>query len=659
MLLKSRKNQSEVHVKNPEDGKETTGKARNAGSQTGDRTLGMNQRICRRDFLNSTLLASGSVLLKSLTPLELLAAQGQPPPSWGGYTGEGDYAGANGNTEDVMLAAHAVRDGVFDSSPGAIVDTGEVYDMVVVGGGISGLASALFFKDQAQPKQTCLVLENHPIFGGQARRNEFLVDGHRLIAPQGSNWFWMPSAVQAFYLRVGVNPSEFKYQEWGGPPPAIPLSRTGYDFARNLPSPPNFGFYFGEKFGQKPGKWIVDPWHNLDKLPLSAEMRSDFAKYLEATIQHHKAPTHDSQAELRRLDTVTAEDVLMQRHGISREFIRLYVAPHMAAAIGAGPDAVTGVRYKIYGSGNELTRHSFPGGNTGFTRHIVKTIMPEAIPGPATLEAVCKNRVNFGVLDRPGNQVRIRLKSTAVRVEHEGDPAKASLVSILYTREGKVYRVRARRVVMAGGGWITKHVVRDLPATHREAYDQYNYSASVVANVALRNWRFLHKLGLSGGRWFDGFGFWTEVRKIATFGADSPTIGPDSPTVLSLIVPLYYPGLPAAEQCSRGRAELLATSFRDFERKSREQLTEMFAASGFDARRDIAGIILNRWGHHFVVPQPGIEYGSNGRPAPADVLCKAPFGRIAFAGTDLAADSGHDHAIRQGRRAVKQLMAIA
>ena len=188
--------------------------------------------------------------------------------------------------------------------------------------------------------------------------------------------------------------------------------------------------------------------------------------------------------------------------------------------------------------------------------------------------------MNFAALDRPGNQVRIRLRSTAVRVEHEGDPEKASLVSIMYTRDGKVYRLRARRVVMAGGGWITKHVVRDLPATHREAYDQFNYSATVVANVALRNWRFLHKLGLSGGRWFEGFGFWTEVRTIATFGSDSPTIGPDSPTVLSLIVPFYYPGLPLAEQCSKGRAELLSTSFRDFERQVREQFTECFRCPG-------------------------------------------------------------------------------
>jgi spermidine dehydrogenase len=622
-----------------------------------DSALGMNTRICRRDFLNSTLLATGSLLMKSFTPIQILGQQ----PSWGGYSGVGDYAGANGNTEEVMLAAHAVRDGVFDSPSAAAIDTREVFDLVVVGGGISGLAAALYFKDLAQPKQTCLVLENHPIFGGQARQNDFIVDGKRLMVPQGSNWFQMPPPsplIDPFYARIGVNWREFKYQEWGGPPPVMPLSRNSYHHARTLPPPPNFGFYFGEKFGQRPGKWLVDPWNNLERAPLSPQLRSDFAQYLKAVIEYHKSPKPDSEAELRRLDTITVEDVLMERHGLSREFIRLFVSAHTAAATGLGADALTGCHYRVYGPGTEILQHSFPGGNTGFTRHIVKTLIPDAIPGSRTLEAVCRNRVNFATLDRSANQVRIRLRSTAVRVEHEGEPEKSSFVRVTYTRDGKVFRLKARAVVMAGGGWITKHVVRDLPPAHREAYDQFNYSAAVVANVAVRNWRFLHRLGISGGRWFEGFGYWTEIRTTATFGSDSSTIGPDSPTVLSVITPFFYPGLPVGEQCSKGRTELLSTSFRDFERRVREQFTEMFSMSGFDARRDIAGIILNRWGHHFIVPQPGFTYGKGGKASPPDVLRKVPFGRIAFAHTDLTGGNGHHLSIEEAHRAILQLLSV-
>jgi spermidine dehydrogenase len=112
-----------------------------------------------------------------------------------------------------------------------------------------------------------------------------------------------------------------------------------------------------------------------------------------------------------------------------------------------------------------------------------------------------------------------------------------------------------------------------------------------------------------------------------------------------------------AEQCSKGRAELLSTPFPEYERKIREQFTEMFSMSGFDAKRDIAGIILNRWGHHFIVPQPGFMYGKDGKPSPREVLRRAPFGRIAFANTDLAGESGHHLATQEGHRAVTQLLS--
>jgi spermidine dehydrogenase len=108
----------------------TSGRPTNA-SENGDGALGLNVRICRRDFLNAALLASGNLLLTSLTPMELLGQQ----PWWGGYSGVGDYAGANGNTQDVVLGGHAVRDGAFRIPASPAVDTGEVFDLVIVGGG--------------------------------------------------------------------------------------------------------------------------------------------------------------------------------------------------------------------------------------------------------------------------------------------------------------------------------------------------------------------------------------------------------------------------------------------------------------------------------------------------------------------------------------------
>jgi spermidine dehydrogenase len=215
--------------------------------------------------------------------------------------------------------------------------------------------------------------------------------------------------------------------------------------------------------------------------------------------------------------------------------------------------------------------------------------------------------------------------------------------------------VKARSAIMAGGSWTTKHIVRDLPGAQREAYGQFYRSPAMIANIAVRNWRFLEKLGISGCRWFEGLGTFLQVRKVATCGTELPTIHPSQPAVLTLKVIYPSPGMPIEEQGRRGRMELLATSFKDYERQIRQQFDDMFSRAGFDPARDIAGIVLNRWGHAYVSPPPGWYYGSNGKPGPRDVLRGAPFGRIAFANTDLSGNMDHRSSIIESDRAVGQL----
>jgi spermidine dehydrogenase len=178
----------------------------------------------------------------------------------------------------------------------------------------------------------------------------------------------------------------------------------------------------------------------------------------------------------------------------------------------------------------------------------------------------------------------------------------------------------------------------------------------MMANVAIRNWRFLQKMGITGCRWFEGVGNYFDVRRQALVGIDDATISPDSPIVLTLKVLYSYPGLSTEEQGHRGRGEMLGTSFRDYEQHIREQFAAMFAAAGFDAGRDIAGIVLNRWGHAYLNPQPGFFFGKDGKPAPRETLRSAPFGRIAFANTDLAGAMDHRYSILEAQRAVNQLL---
>ncbi len=145
------------------------------------------------------------------------------------------------------------------------------------------------------------------------------------------------------------------------------------------------------------------------------------------------------------------------------------------------------------------------------------------------------------------------------------------------------------------------------------------------------------------------------IRKLATFGAVSPTVSPDSPVVLTLKILYSSPGLPLSEQVTKGRQRMLATSFRQYERQLREHFTAMFAGTGFDPRRDIAGIILNRWGHAYLSAQPGFFFGKDGQSGPGEVLRNHPLERIAFANSDLSGIMDHRASIQEAHRAVRQI----
>ena len=618
----------------------------------------MTEPITRRDFLNGALLASSALLLD---PKAALTAMPPNAPAavdpFTGYGGVGDYATSNGNTWEVMSAAHAMRDGNFESQLAHAVDTGELYDLVSVGGGISGLAAAVFF--QKHKGGRALVLDNHPIFGGEAKRNEFLVDGQRVTAHQGSAIFPVVrkgSYTGTFYDMIGLDRPSFDYQKWRGSSPAMALNKTPYE------EPKNYGFYFTPEFTKDKGVWVLDPWgRNLAGAPLGDDVKAELLRW-RTVDDAGPRPQTEGDAASRQLDAITLEDFLMARHHISRDTVRNFLSPIEGGGYGLGPDALSAycayaIETEFPEDGDEtLGDQMFPDGNTGFARLMVKTLVPDAFAGPRTVDATWHNRVDFAALDHPNQPTRIRDGATVVSVEHAGDPATASHVVITYAKNKRLYRLKARAVVMAGGTWTTKHVVRDLPDTHRHAFAQFYRSPCLMANIAVRNWRFLYKMGMSGCRWFGGLGDYLSVRRMATIGGQPETFGPDSPTVLTIKVLFAKPGLAVAEQGSRGRAELLSTTFAQYERAFRAQLADMFAPGGFDAKRDIAGIILNRWGHAYVNPQPGFFFGIDGKPAPRDILRDRPHGRIAFANTDLAGAMDHRNSIREADRAVRQLV---
>jgi spermidine dehydrogenase len=207
--------------------------------------------------------------------------------------------------------------------------------------------------------------------------------------------------------------------------------------------------------------------------------------------------------------------------------------------------------------------------------------------------------------------------------------------------------------VMASGGWVNRHILSDMPDDLRAAYAQFGYAPALIVNVALRQWRFLYDLGVGACRWFDetdGFGWTCNIRQLMTTHGNAPPLHPDKPAVLTFYMGLPVPGLPAAAQGAAARAKLFATTYAQFELRIRRQLTRLFGSNGFDPSRDIAAIVLNRWGHARLVQPPGFRYGSGGKPSPLERV-REGYGRIAIGHSELNGSQSWDMAVSYGKKA--------
>jgi len=632
-----------------------------------DRDLGLDTHITRKDFLNATLLGVGGLLISASAPALARAADAaqNDTDAWTGFGGVGDYSRSNGNTKAVLDAAHKVRDRLYATLPRNTVETGELYDVIVVGGGIAGLAAAYTVAKATDRTKTCLVLENHPIFGGGAKQNEFLINGVRLVGPQASNQFGVPGAAgtsitSQSWADFGL-PRSFTYQEVdpsvGGL--RIPLDNYAHMDGVNE-TQVDVGYFFDSASGAAKPTWLRNIWQNeLADAPFAPEVRADL-------IRWRRTSGESTDEFRRRLDTMTyaqyLEGVLKFRPEVTK-----FVAPIVGLINGAGPDAVSafasaqiglpGVA-RARGNTGPLPQ-SFPGGNSAFARHFVKWLVPDGISGPAGLEGVHNGRVDFSALDRKGQATRIRTGATVVRVEHASTAADGEHVVVGYELGGRVYRTRARSVVMAAGGAMARAVMADMPAEMHDAYATFQHAPALVVNVAVTNWKFLHALGAPCARWFDDeFGFSCNIRRPMVIGPAPPPLKATDPAVLTFYMGLYTTGRTLAEQVANGRKRLLETSYADFERLIRRRMTTMFGSAGFDARRDIAGIVLNRWGHARLVQPPGFYYGTNGRPAAREIVARG-YGRIAMGHSELGGHQSATGAMGQGQRAAQQALKLA
>lgn len=628
-----------------------------------DLDLGLDSSITRRDFLNASLLATGAVLLNTPAPL-VRQAPATANPEWDGFGGVGDYARSHGNMWATQAVAHDLRDGKFANARSKAVDTGERYDLIVVGGGISGLGAAAFF--QKLKGGRCLVLDNHPMVGGEAKRNEFVVDGVHLIGPQGSNDFgtrlprgWLGDYWKDLGLPFGE--TAFEHQAWADGVKPLEMARDNYYFQLWSDEFASHGFFFKEPDGSL--RLVRDAFGaGLKETPWSEALRADFLRW------RSNPKVYDGTDLPRWLDTMTYEQLLVRELQLDPAVAR-YADPVLAGAAGGlGGDVISAMcaaQIGLPGTGNGAGGRShkladtlrfgssFPGGNDGIMRHVLKKLVPDAIEATG-FDGVLNGRVRFAALDRKDNPTRIRLGATAIRVGNLPNGG----VEVIYFHDGRLYRTTASGAVMANGAWSSQYIVADVGDAKREAFKDFVRAPMLVVNVALKRWRFMYDMGITAASYRDRFGFCCNLRQSMVVGDYRPTLHPDRPTILTFYVPFERPGPSLKEQAVAARTELLGTSYRDYERKIREQLVRLFARAGFDARNDIAGIILNRWGHAYVCPAPGFYFGRNGRPAAPDVL-REPLGRVTFANSELHGHQNWADATAEGKRAVEQLIKLA
>ena len=172
----------------------------------------MFRNISRRDFIGGVAVGIGSAgWLAGCAPGETPL-----PPDPGFERAAGYYppglTGLRGDHEGSFESAHILKDGGLSIADA--IDARESYDLVVVGGGISGLAAAHYFRQKAGPSAKVLVLDNHDDFGGHAKRNEFAHNGRTYIGYGGTQSIDSPAPYSAtakgLLTDLGVDVSSYE-----------------------------------------------------------------------------------------------------------------------------------------------------------------------------------------------------------------------------------------------------------------------------------------------------------------------------------------------------------------------------------------------------------------------------------------------------------------
>jgi spermidine dehydrogenase len=625
-----------------------------------DRELGLHRRISRRDFVHDVGVAGLGLALpwsaSGLTPAG--DASRYYPPTLTGL--RGSHAGA-------FEIAHALaREGRHFDDP-RLLD--ESWDLVVVGGGISGLASAYYYRKMHGAGARILILDNHDDFGGHAKRNEFHQGGPMRLAWGGTVNLEYPKysdVALAFIRELGIDIERLRKDysfNWLGKQhglgPALLFNEARYGRDVLLKGVTLDGLKAAE----------LAP--HVDAFPLPRGARETLKAFLLSDRQVLEGKSAEERAAY--LHGTSYTDFLRRHFGLPDEALQIFSnapsgfwgipAEHLSVAeclwSGLPGRHVVGEISDDGQEENDRDTAMFPDGNSSIARLLVRALVPGAFPemaGDADPFAIVTARLDYDALDRPGSPVRLRLNATAVHVENGAGGAG---VAVDYVAGGELSRIRAKQAVLACYNAIIPHLAPEIPAAQKAALSLCVKRPMLVVNTVLRNGSPLATLGIKGAQLPGSFLQNVFLVTGINVGDYHPAWRPEEPCVLqcfaSFGAPL--PGVGLAAQARAARAEMLTMSFEDYERELRRVLTSLLGPGGFDAARDILAITVNRWPHGYARDHVDLEDPDwNTTPAP-ETIGRQRFGNIAIANSDAGADAYTHAAIDQAWRAVGDLAA--
>ena len=608
--------------------------------------------ITRRDFLNGVALT----IAAGLTPAaQLMAQPSRYPPA---------LTGMRGHHVGSFEVGHELRDGKRFSLEAHTIE--ERYDLVVIGGGISGLSAAWFYR-RANPRARILILDNHDDFGGHAKRNEFRLDGRLIIGYGGSESLQSPKALfgdvaKGLLAELGVDITRFDTAFERTLYPSLGLSRAVFfpreTFGRDVLATGDPMTMLADDLG--PSLLNAKPIEEfIAQFPVSAESKAQLLALYRQTAD--PLPGRSAEEKEEVLKTTSYRDYLVKVLGCSEEVANCFQGRTLDFyALGCDAVSAGAARYAGYPGFDGLDLpvpdnpekddayiYHFPDGNASLARLLVRSLIPAAAPGH-DMDDVVLAPFDYGKLDLAGADVRIRLDSTCVHVRNVGDG-----VELGYIREGRLHRVAATHAVLACFNMVIPFIMPELPQAQREALAKNVKAPMVYAKVLVRDWQPWVKLGVH--EISAPMSTYSRVKldyPVSLGGYRHPR-DPSEPMCLHMVYVPVAPGHDARTQFIFGRAKLLAMEFAELEREIRDQLDRMLGAGGFASERDIAAITVNRWAH-------GYSYSANTLfDQDADRIAeraRAPLGRVAIANSDAGWDAYAHTAIDQADRAVRELL---